>query len=77
MLAYQNHYPISVSPDMLLILFLQGYSRFMEKYAEKFRKQYVDFEGKKVLTVERIGIIPKNTTKEDWQGIIDKFIGKI
>ena len=24
-LAYQNHYPITVSPDMLLILFLQGY----------------------------------------------------
>ena len=77
MVAYQNHYPITVSPDMLLILFLQGYSRFMEKYAEKFRNQYVNFEGKKKLTVERKGITPKSATKEDWQGIIDEFIGKI
>ena len=29
--AYENHYPIAISPDMILILFLQGYSRFMEK----------------------------------------------
>ena len=41
--AYENHYPITVSPDMILILFLQGYSRFMEKYSEKFRNQYVNF----------------------------------
>ena len=30
MIAYENHYPITVSPDMILLLFLQGYSRFME-----------------------------------------------
>ena len=77
MLAYQNHYPITVSPDMLLILFLQGYSRFMEKYAEKFRNQYVNFEGKKSLTVVRKEITPKTATKEEWQGIIDEFLGKI
>ncbi len=32
--AYKNHYPIIVSPDMIWILILQGYSRFMEKYSE-------------------------------------------
>ena len=58
MLAYENHYPITVSPDMILILFLQGYSRFMEKYSEKFRNQYVNFEGKKELSVKRNGITP-------------------
>ena len=77
MVAYQNHYPITVSPDMFLILFLQGYSRFMEKYAEKFRNQYVNFEGKKSLTVVRKEITPKTATKEDWRGIIDEFLGKI
>ena len=48
----------------------------MENYEEKFRKQYADFEGKKVLTVERIGITPKNATKEDCQGNFGEFIGK-
>ena len=75
--AYENHYPITVSPDMILILFLQGYSRFMEKYSEKFRNQYVNFEGKKELTVKRVGITPEKATKEDWQGIIKEFTGKL
>jgi hypothetical protein len=46
--AYGNHYPITVSPDMILILFLQGYSRFMENNSEKLRNIYVNFEGKKL-----------------------------
>ena len=77
MLAYQNHYPITVSPDMILLLFLQGYSRFMEKYSEKVRNQYVNFEGKKTLIVKREGMTPEKASKEDWQGIIDEFTGKI
>ena len=47
MRAYENHYPIKVSPDMILLLFLQGYSRFMEKYSERVRNLYVNFKGKK------------------------------
>ena len=77
MWAYAEHYPITISPDMILILFLQGYSRFMEKYSEKVRNCYVNFEGKKDLTVTRMGISPYTATKEDWQGIIEEFTGKI
>ena len=29
-IAYKNHFPITVSPDMIWLLILQGYSRFME-----------------------------------------------
>ena len=36
--AYRNHYPITISPDMILILFIQGYSRFMEKKSRKIKK---------------------------------------
>ena len=32
--AYKNHFPITVSPDMIWLLILQGYSRFMDKYHE-------------------------------------------
>ena len=65
--AYGNHYPITISPDMILILFLQGYSRFMEKNSEKLRNIYVNFEGKKTLTVIREGITPETTKPEEWQ----------
>ena len=75
--AYGNHYPITVTPDMILLLFLQGYSRFMDKNSEKVRHIYVNFEGKKTLIVKREGISPKTAKPEDWQGIIDEFTQKI
>ena len=73
-LAYKNHYPIVVSPDMIWILILQGYCRFMEKYSEKVRQKYVNFNGKKTLKVKKIGIFPEDASKETWQEIIDNFI---
>ena len=75
--AYGNHCPITVSPDMILLLFLQGYSRFMEKNTEKLRNIYVNFEGKKTLIVKRQGITPETAKPEEWQGIIDEFTQKI
>ena len=72
-LAYKNHYPITISPDMLWILFLQGYSKFMDKYAETFRSSYVNFKEQKTISVERFGIFPKEASKEIWQGIINDF----
>ena len=73
-LAYKYHYPIVISPDMIWILILQGYSRFMEKFSEKVRQKYVNFNGKKTLKVKKIGIFPENASKETWQEIIDNFI---
>ena len=51
-LAYKNHFPISVSPDMIWLLILQGYARFMDKYHELVREQYVNFEGQKTLYID-------------------------
>jgi hypothetical protein len=75
--AYAYHYPITISPDMILILFLQGYSRFMEKYSEKLRNVFVNFEGKKTLEVIRVGMDPEKAKPEKWRGIIDEFTKKI
>ena len=75
--AYEHHYPITVSPDMILLLFLKGYSRFMEKYSKKVKNQYVNFEGKKQIIVERDRLTPETASKKDWQGIIDEYIGRI
>ena len=65
-LAYKNHYPITITPDMLWILILQGFSRFMEKYADKVREKFVNFSGKKDLTILRDNLTPSTATKEDW-----------
>ena len=76
-LAYKNHYPITISPDMIWLLILQGYSKFMEKYSELVRERYVNFEGKKSLCVNRLGLFPEQVTKETWRGIIQEYVDKI
>ena len=75
--AYANHYPITISPDMLLILFLQGYSRFMENHSEQLRNVYVNFENQKTITVVREGMTPETAKPEDWRDIIDEFTKNI
>lgn len=76
-LAYKNHYPITVTPDMIWILILQGFSRFMEKYAEQVRDKFVNFSGQKDLKIERLDETPYTATKEVWDGIMKEFVEKI
>ena len=75
--AYKNHYPITVTPDMIWILVLQGFSRFMEKYENLVRERFVNFTGKKDLKVERLDYSPQSATKEVWDGIMKEFVEKI
>ena len=76
-LSYKNHYPITITPDMIWILVLQGFSRFMEKYEDSVRDIFVNFEGKKELIVEIYNKTPYTATKEDWDGIMKEFVEKI
>ena len=76
-LAYQLHFPIIISPDMIWILILQGYSRYMEKYAENDREKYVNFEGQKTLYINRINLRLAFATEKDWAGIMDECVEKI
>ena len=81
--AYNNHFPINVSPDMIWILILQGYSRFIDKYSELVREKYVNFEGKKTLFLNLFGKTLDMATEEDWSRLlyectekISDFVGK-
>ena len=75
--AYGNHFPINVSPDMIWLLILQGYARFMEKYSELVREKYVAFQGKKTLYVNKFGTPLNMFTEEDWKDIIDDCVDQI
>ena len=67
--AYQNHYPITLSPDIIWLLILQGFSRYVFYNAETLRKYFVAFEGKKEVHVEGQVISPETATKEEWEQI--------
>ena len=76
-IAYKNHYPITITPDMIWLLIAQGFSRFMEKYENLVREHFVNFSGKKDLKVERLSNSPYNASKEVWDRIIKEFVQKI
>lgn len=60
-IAYADHRPISISPDMIWLLICQGFSTHVNNNTEKLRTKFVSFDEKKKLIV--------NT-----QPISDKFI---
>ena len=75
--AYGNHFPINVSPDMIWLLILQGYARFMDKYSELVREKYVNFKGKKTLYINKLGTTMNMATEKDWNDIIDECVEQI
>merc|ERR1712066_541383 len=52
-LAYEKHYPLKITPDIIWITIMQGFAKHINKNAEKFRKDFVSHEGKKLLTIYR------------------------
>ncbi|KAH0802665.1 DUF4419 domain-containing protein [Histomonas meleagridis] len=63
--AYKRHYPFTLSPDIVWLLILQGFSRHINNNSEKFRSSFVDFQGKKELCVDRTDLTPSTATVED------------
>ena len=50
--AHTNHYPIKIKPDDIWLLIVQAFSNHVNANSEKLRSYFVDFNGKKTLTVE-------------------------
>ena len=52
-MAYKNHLPIIISPDIIWTLILQGFALHVQSNSEKLRTSFVDFDGKKKLEIQR------------------------
>ena len=50
-LAYAEHRPIVLSPDIMWILICNGFSQYVNRDPERFRDYLVSHEGKKKLTI--------------------------
>jgi len=75
--AYEMHKSITLSPDIIWLLIVQGFSYHVAKNVEKLRSLLVTFNGKEQLTVEREELTPATATKDDWIGIVKEFIEQI
>ena len=69
--------PVSINPDILWMLIVQGFSRHIDQNAEKLRNKFVDFDGKKELTVDGDELTIEEITKEGWERTFKEFVEKI
>jgi len=75
--AYQNHYPLTISPDIAWLLICQGFANHVNADPEKIRSQFVNFEGKKTLTVERDVSKLENIADFQWETLFPEFAEQI
>lgn len=67
--AYSDHRPISISPDMIWLLILQGFSNHINNNIEELRNKLVKFDGKKKLVIQTLSIsdeFKKGSIKSPW-----------
>ena len=75
--AYKNHKSITLSPDIIWILILQGFSYHIAANKDDLRSMFVSFNEKKELTVKKLKTKITSATKDDWMSIIDGFVEQI
>ena len=75
--AFKEHRPITISPDIIWLLIIQGLANHVNNNAEALRSKFVNFDGKKELTVTRGGITPQTATIDDWNNIFSEFVTQI
>lgn len=75
--AYKNHRPITISPDIFWLLITQAFSNHVSSCPEKLRHMFVNFKGKKNLTVTRKDLNFYAMTSDDWEEFFPEFVNKI
>jgi len=75
LLAFAEHYPLKITPDIIWITIMQGFARHVDKNAEKFRKDFVSHEGKKVITIFRDSFSKGGVNP--WENVFPEFCEKI
>ena len=74
--AFADHRRLVLSPDIVWLMISQGFATHIRINAEEFRKDLVNFKGKKELEVRRDGF-RLGSPDNDWSGVIDEFSSKI
>lgn len=72
--AYAHHFPLSFCPDDFWLLILQGFCNHVNLNAENLRQYFVDFEGKKKLSVSIDKFTKAQLTIEDYKYFINQLI---
>ena len=71
-LAYAQHRPIVLSPDIMWIIICNGYSQYVNRDPEGFRDYLVKHEGKETLIIRTGPETPTAQKVEQFAALIDK-----
>jgi len=74
--AWIDHCPISISPNIIWQLILNGIIQHINDKSEELRHNFVEFKDKKTLTVKIYRNDP-NINKEDWEIFINNISKQI
>lgn len=74
--AYDRHYPIVLSPDMIWLLILGGLANHANANPEQLRSKFVSHEDKLLLNISRDEFV-KGDPENDWEGAFAEFSAKI
>ncbi len=75
-LAFSEHRPLVLSPDMIWITIVQGFAQHVKNNAEKLRFQFVDHAGKMELSCEREDLF-ENSPESAWDKAIMDLAAKL
>ncbi len=75
-LAFHDHRPLVLSPDIIWLLVAQGFANHVNANAEKLRPKFVQHEGKLTLEVERHDFI-KGSPENPWPEVFGEFSSQI
>jgi hypothetical protein len=74
--AYDKHIGLELHPDHFKLAILQGFSIHVNENAEKFRKLFVEHEGKKTVLVRRDDFV-RGSPINPWEEVFTEFVDKI
>jgi hypothetical protein len=75
-LAFCDHMPLVLSPDMIWLLVAQGFANHVNANAEELRPRLVSHAGKVTIRVRRDDFI-KGSPENPWPEAFDEFTGQI
>ena len=70
--AYEGHYPLVLSPDIIWQCVAQGFAVHVNQNAERLRHLFVKHKGKRDIVVIRDSFV-KGSQDNDWEGALESF----
>ena len=75
-MAYDQHYPLVLSPDAIWMCIAQGFANHVNQNAKKLRHLFVEHKGKKEIEVRRDNFI-KGSPTNPWPEVFEEFSQQI